>query len=55
MFISRDLSAVEQVSHRIAVMYLGMIVGWADRQVMRQPEHPYTIALLSSMLMAGPR
>ncbi len=50
LFISHDLSAVREISQRIAVMYLGRLVevGSTD-QVFRPPYHPYTKALLSSI------
>ena len=50
LFISHDLSAVREISQRIAVMYLGRLVevGSTD-QVFQPPYHPYTKALLSSI------
>jgi len=54
LFISHDLRAVRQVSHSIAVMYLGSIVeeGEADA-VLREPAHPYAQALVSAIPHPG--
>ena len=50
LFISHDLSVVRYISDKIAVMYLGNLVEFADSEVIfNDPRHPYTVALLSSI------
>ncbi|MHB1110752.1 MAG: ABC transporter ATP-binding protein, partial [Devosia sp.] len=55
LFISHDMAVVEQISHRVAVMYMGRFVEMGSRaQIFENPQHSYTRKLMAAVPIPDP-
>jgi peptide/nickel transport system ATP-binding protein len=56
LFVSHDLSVVNQISDRVVVMYVGRVVEvGTPQELFHNPKHPYTSALISSLPISDPK